>query len=156
MPAKRVLVVGGGSAGWITAAYMNAVLNRGQERVVEITLVESPGSQCLGMGYLIDPVTLEHLDYREKNGYLRFSTAMAFEGEIADKGLVYIATEDNPAWLGPAPEWKIAAQIGESVGPSGRNIDYLFALSSSLRRMSADDPHIYEIESYLKQKHVAP
>ena len=121
-----------------------------------VTLVQSPGTQCLGMGYLINPTTLEHLDYREKNGYLRFTTSLAFEDGVKNEGLVYIATEDNPAWLGPAPEWKIAAQIGESIGPSGRNIDYLFALSSSLRRMSADDPHVFEIEGYLKQKHVAP
>ena len=42
MQAKRVLIVGGGSAGWMAAAYLNAALNRGGPRVAEISLVESP------------------------------------------------------------------------------------------------------------------
>lgn len=42
MNARKVLVVGGGSAGWMTATYLNATLNRAGLRRAEITLVESP------------------------------------------------------------------------------------------------------------------
>ena len=76
-----------------------------------VTLVEAVGSICKGMGYLIDPETLIHLDYREKNGYIRFDSSLVFSDGSTESGLVYIATEKNEAFLGAAPEWKIAAQI---------------------------------------------
>ena len=50
MAFKRVLIVGGGSAGWITAAYMDAVLNSQNARAVDITLVESPNIARIGVG----------------------------------------------------------------------------------------------------------
>ena len=139
--------------GWERRFWQGSHDHRGSEsspgRVV--TLIKSPGALCKGMAYLIDPSTLSHLDFREKNGYLRFVTDIMFEQASSAPGLVYIATEDNPAFLGSAPEWKIAAQIAKSTGPSGRNIDYLFALANALRSLEANDPHVYQIESYLKQ-----
>ena len=116
-----------------------------------VTLIEALGSVCKGMGYLIDPVTLDHLDYREKNGYIRCDSRLLFDDGSSQSGLVYIATEKNEAFLGVASEWKIAAQIARSSGPSGQNADYLFALANSLRELSAEDKHVFQIESYLKQ-----
>jgi tryptophan halogenase len=48
--SKRILIVGGGSAGWMAAAYLNAALNRGERRVAEITLLESPDVPRIGVG----------------------------------------------------------------------------------------------------------
>ncbi len=50
MPLKRVVIVGGGSAGWITAAYMDAVLNGERNKAVDISLVESPDIPRVGVG----------------------------------------------------------------------------------------------------------
>lgn len=50
MRTKRVLIVGGGSAGWTAAAYLNAALNVGDQKVVEISLVESPDVPRIGVG----------------------------------------------------------------------------------------------------------
>lgn len=50
MRTKRVLVVGGGSAGWTAAAYLNAALNSGNQKLVEISLVESPDVPRIGVG----------------------------------------------------------------------------------------------------------
>ena len=50
MRTKRVLIVGGGSAGWTAAAYLNAVLNVGDQKVAEISLVESPDVPRIGVG----------------------------------------------------------------------------------------------------------
>jgi len=50
MRAKRVLVVGGGSAGWTAAAYLNAALNTGNQKVAEVSLVESPDVPRIGVG----------------------------------------------------------------------------------------------------------
>ena len=50
MRTKRVLIVGGGSSGWTMAAYLDATLNNGNQKVVEISLVESPDVPRIGVG----------------------------------------------------------------------------------------------------------
>ena len=50
MRTKRVLIAGGGSAGWTAAAYLNAALNIGGQKVAEISLVESPDVPRIGVG----------------------------------------------------------------------------------------------------------
>jgi tryptophan halogenase len=50
MQAKRILIVGGGSAGWMTAAYLNAALNADGRRVVDVSVVESPDIPRIGVG----------------------------------------------------------------------------------------------------------
>ena len=47
---KRVVIVGGGSAGWMAAAYLDAALNQADFRVADITLVESPDVPRIGVG----------------------------------------------------------------------------------------------------------
>ena len=46
----RILIVGGGSAGWITANVLHALLNAGGRQFAEITLVESPNIPRIGVG----------------------------------------------------------------------------------------------------------
>lgn len=115
------------------------------------TLIPQTGAICEGMAYLITPQVFDHLDYREKNGYLRLATEITFDDGDSAEGLVYIATEENAAFLGPASEREIARQIATSVGPSGRNSDYLTDLADALRRSGKDDPHVFAIERYLKE-----
>jgi tryptophan halogenase len=50
MSSRRVLIVGGGSAGWIAAAYLEAALRDDPRAKVEITLVESPNIPRIGVG----------------------------------------------------------------------------------------------------------
>lgn len=50
MNKQRVLVVGGGSAGWSAAAYLNAALNPGDTKSAEIALIESPDVPRIGVG----------------------------------------------------------------------------------------------------------
>jgi len=114
-----------------------------------VTLIQTPGALCTGMAYRITPDVFEHLDHREKNGYLRFRTPLTFaDGDQAD-GLVYIATEDNAAFLGQTDELLIARHIATSQGPSGSNRDYLLQLAEALRDMDADDDHVFTIERHL-------
>lgn len=114
------------------------------------TLIEQPGATCVGMAYLVTPDVFAHLDHREKNGYLRFITDMQFEDGSKAKGLVYIATEDNPAFLGPADEADIARHIMASSGPSGRNDEYLLHLADALQTLNADDTHVYTIAKHIR------
>jgi cation transport protein ChaC len=75
---------------------------------------------------------------------------MTFDDDTVEDGLVYIATEDNAAFLGPAPTAEIARQIAESVGPSGPNRDYLLHLAEALRDLGDHDSHVFEIETHLR------
>lgn len=113
------------------------------------TLIAQAGAVCDGMAYLISPQVFDHLDHREKNGYLRLAIDIAFEDGGSEEGLVYIATEENAAFLGPASEPEIAAQIARSAGPSGPNSDYLLHLAAALRDMGKEDAHVFAIEAHL-------
>ncbi|MEJ7806401.1 MAG: gamma-glutamylcyclotransferase [Telluria sp.] len=113
------------------------------------TLVPETGALCHGMAYLITPHVFSHLDHREKNGYLRLATDIAFDDDTSALGLVYIATPDNAAFLGHASEQDIARQIAASRGPSGPNRDYLIDLAHALRDMGKVDAHVFAIERFL-------
>jgi cation transport protein ChaC len=114
------------------------------------TLIETPDIPCTGVAYLISPQVFDHLDFREKNGYLRFSTEMTFDDGSHAQGLVYIATPDNTAFLGPASEREIACQVAGATGPSGPNADYVLHLAESLRGLGEHDDHVFEIEQHLR------
>ena len=137
--------------GWSRRFWQGSHDHRGTEtapgRVV--TLVPEPGAVCHGMAYLVTPEEFAHLDHREKNGYLRLATEIRFEDGSSALGLVYIATHENAAFLGPASEQAIARQIAESRGPSGPNSEYLLELAKALRELGKDDPHVFEIERHL-------
>ena len=115
-----------------------------------VTLIEQPGAVCRGVAYRVSPNVFEYLDVREKNGYLRFSTTMTFDDGSYAEGLVYIATEDNEAFLGEAPEADIARQIALATGPSGPNSEYLLRLADSLRQLGDDCSHTFAIEACLR------
>lgn len=51
-----------------------------------VTLIESPQHRCDGLALLITPEVFDHLDSREKNGYLRFSVDIVFEEKVSKKG----------------------------------------------------------------------
>ncbi|RLW10050.1 hypothetical protein DV515_00002306 [Chloebia gouldiae] len=65
--------------------------------------------------------------------------------------LVYIATPQNPSYLGPASEEDIAAQIIVSSGCAGHNIEYLLRLADFMRYFcpQAEDKHLFSIEEAL-------
>jgi len=143
--------------GWTRRFWQGSTDHRGVPgapgRVV--TLVEEAGATCWGRAFLVTAAdrdaVIDILDYREKGGYslaevgLRFAPA----GDEA-AGLVYIATPDNPNYLGPAPMPDIAAQVHASHGPSGANIEYVLRLAEALRHIGADDPHVFELERLLR------
>lgn len=111
-----------------------------------VTLVPDINAHCLGMAYRITPAVFQHLDYREKNGYLRQKTALHFDDGSEEIGLIYIADDSNAAYLGPASDTEIATQIAQSNGPSGSNKRYLLDLADALRQLGSDDTHIFSLE----------
>jgi cation transport protein ChaC len=124
-----------------------------------VTLISSELDECSGMAYKVNHDVFDHLDHREKNGYLRYEVDVYFNAAPDDrekfsdckKGLVYIAPDDNAAFLGHASEWEIAQHIHQSSGPSGHNRDYVFQLTEALRSLGETDEHVFAIDSYLKE-----
>ena len=58
---RKLVIVGGGSAGWMAAAYLNGAINkRGAEPRVHITLVESPDIPRISVGEATIP-SMRHL-----------------------------------------------------------------------------------------------
>ena len=138
-------------SGWTRRFWQGSHDHRGTQaapgRVV--TLVPDALAVCHGMAYLVTPEEFAHLDYREKNGYLRLAMTMTFEDGASAEGIVYIAAHDNAAYLGPASERDIARQIAGARGPSGPNSEYLLALAAALRALGKPDAHVFEIERHL-------
>ncbi|PAU82189.1 gamma-glutamylcyclotransferase [Halovibrio salipaludis] len=114
------------------------------------TLIADARACCTGLAYRVTPDVFEQLDVREKNGYLRLIRSLRLDDGSDVEGLVYIATEDNAAWLGPASEAAIARHVAASEGPSGPNSEYVLELAEALRAMGVDDPHVYAIERHLR------
>jgi len=124
-----------------------------------VTLIPSKSNECVGMAFKITHDVFDHLDHREKNGYLRYEIdiyldSLSQEGKKPPKcikGIVYIASEDNEAFLGYATELNIARHINQSSGPSGHNRDYVFQLADALKALGDKDAHVFAIERYLKE-----
>jgi len=139
--------------GWSRRFWQGSHDHRGTEkdpgRVV--TLIEDQDAVCGGMAFLVDASVFDQLDVREKNGYLRFTTEMTFSNGTHDRGLVYIATAENEAYLGEASEYDIACQISRAEGPSGPNREYLIELAKSLRKLGLEDQHVFDIEMHIHQ-----
>lgn len=141
--------------GWSRRLWQGSTDHRGVPgapgRVV--TLVREPGARCVGMGYLLpraqEDEILAHLDHREKGGYARLDCELHFLDQGAVQALVYLATEDNPEFLGHASDEDIAAQVRASHGPSGANVEYVLRLAAALRDLGAHDEHIFAIETLL-------
>jgi len=145
--------------GWQRRFWQGSHDHRGTPEVPGrvVTLVKAAGARCIGMAYQVTPDTFDYLDHREKNGYLRFFTPLHWLDETAqesgqEQGVVYIASADNAAYLGPASEAEIAQQIAQSHGPSGANSDYLLKLAQALRQLKAEDEHVFRLEQVLLQQ----
>ncbi|WP_026376157.1 gamma-glutamylcyclotransferase [Aestuariibacter salexigens] len=119
-----------------------------------LTLTPVPQARCFGRAFQVEREVFDHLDHREKNGYLReiVEIELVTENRIVE-GLVYIASPENAAFLGEASSDDIARQIYHSSGPSGPNRDYVFQLADALREHNEIDAHVFDIESAICRIH---
>lgn len=105
---------------------------------------------------------LNHLDFREKNGYERHYVQFfpmsenGSSGETPTKPIViYVATHDNESFAGSTGGLAaIVNQIFDAVGPSGTNREYVYQLADAMRHHFPDqnDEHLFGIEKLLREK----
>lgn len=138
--------------------YQHSIDHRGVPekpgRVVTLLPGDIAVDRVYGVAYRIaasqKAKVLDHLDYREKNGYERFSVefheypAATMPIEV----IIYMATQANDSYAGDV--WQvpcIARQIFTSAGPSGPNREYLFNLSIAMHQLFPDvhDEHLEEL-----------
>ncbi|MBN3326228.1 CHAC1 glutamylcyclotransferase, partial [Atractosteus spatula] len=122
-----------------------------------VTLLEDRDACTWGMAYEVTGAQIEeslkYLNVRENvlGGYV--TKVVEFfprdDNEPSILALVYIATSDNPIYLGPASPEEIAAQIAISSGKTGHNIEYLLRLADFMRVYCPDvkDDHLFSIEA---------
>lgn len=89
---ERITIVGGGTAGWLTAMTLNQFLNRLSERPpIKVTVIESPKVPTVGVGEATVPGMarlLQHLDIDEAEFFRRcnasFKLGVRFENWALD------------------------------------------------------------------------
>lgn len=140
--------------GWRRRFYQGSPDHRGTPEAPGrvVTLLPAPQEErCVGVAYLLDAPARERilaaLDHREKAGYVHHRSVVHClqSSEAIEDVLFYIAPEDNPNFLGPAPLEDMARQILSCHGPSGPNLDYLLRLAESLQAMGAEDTHVFTL-----------
>lgn len=122
-----------------------------------VTLVPEVEARCWGMAYRVEPAVaaevLAGLDHREKGGYRRVSVdVMQADAAPLQGAVMYLATEDNPNYAGPAPLDEIVAQVRRSRGPSGSNVEYVLRLAQALQALGVgadEDAHVFELAARL-------
>lgn len=97
--------------------------------------------------------SLKYLNVRETvcGGYATKMVDFFPEGEDKSpvQALVYIATSDNPLFLGPASPEEIGTQIAVCRGKTGHNLEYLLRLAQFMRSSCphVEDHHLFSIET---------
>lgn len=137
-------------------------------RVVTLIPTEEEDCRVYGIAYKIANhqrrEVIEHLDFREKNGYERHIVQFHADpnGNIgADSTphtrniIIYVATKENTSYAGHKNDMNdIASQIFEAHGPSGSNCEYVYRLADAMRQQfpQQHDEHLFGLEKLLKEK----
>jgi glutathione-specific gamma-glutamylcyclotransferase len=141
--------------GWERRFWQGSTDHRGDPALPGrvVTLVRSIGAACRGLAFRLRheerELVLDHLDYRERGGYRRVEADLYVSDSESVPGLIYLADESNPHYLGPAPVPVLVEQIRAARGESGPNVEYVRRLAESLRALGADDPHVFTLDESL-------
>lgn len=141
-------------SGWERRFWMLSHDHRGtpENPGIVLTLTPTPNATCFGLAYRITEAEFEHLDHREKNGYLRETIDIHLSGGRIVKGFVYIGDRNSDVFLGPTPIAQLAEHIFYSKGPSGENAEYVYQMANALREHEVEDEHVFNIEKHLLKR----
>ncbi|XP_037272604.2 glutathione-specific gamma-glutamylcyclotransferase 1 isoform X1 [Rhipicephalus microplus] len=128
------------------------------------TLVEREEGQVWGRAFLLreddasSRASLGYLDEREAQlggysvSFVQFRPRDPREEPFP--ALVYIATANNPLYLGPASSVQLADEVMAAKGFCGANAEYVLKLARFMREEVPDcwDDHLFTLESLLKTR----
>ena len=130
----------------------------------EATLAErDDGDLVWGVMWSIDPAhgreVRAYLDDREKAGYtceratVYERAADGSEAVVRDDCSIYVGHVDGPDFAGPMALDALARHIHASVGPSGRNKDYVYELAAIVKTLSphSGDAYLDDLERRLRE-----
>ena len=130
----------------------------------EATLAErDDGDLVWGVMWSIDPAhgrdVRAYLDEREKAGYtcervtVYERAADGSEAVVRDDCSIYVGHVDGPDFAGPMALDALARHIHASVGPSGRNKDYVYELAAIVKTLSphSGDAYLDDLERRLRE-----
>ena len=130
---KRVVIAGGGTAGWVVAAALGRLLGP----LLDVTLVESEEIGTVGVGESTIPTarTFHHLLGIDERAFMRdtsssFKLGIAFEhwGGIGDRYIHSFGQIGKSTWMGDFHQfWLRACELGFG-GDLG---DYCFELQAA-------------------------
>ncbi|XP_015763892.1 PREDICTED: uncharacterized protein LOC107342895 [Acropora digitifera] len=68
--------------------------------------------------------------------------------------MVYIATPENPLYLGPATPEQLVTEIASAEGHAGHNAEYVIRLADFMREKVPDfeEEHLFELEKLLRKE----
>jgi cation transport protein ChaC len=149
--------------GWTRRFWQGSTDHRGvpEDPGRVVTLIAEPGARCHGVAYRVAPEAeadvFAGLDHRERGGYARIELPVHFlapapGAPTSTAARMYLATSDNPNYLGDAPLAAIALQISRCHGPSGANLEYLLRLADALREQGAADDHVFALERLVREQ----
>lgn len=118
-----------------------------------LTLVQRSGASVGGAVYFVVAPALEllvELDYRERAGYERVQLAVTTTAGVIE-AVTWVAPPGNAYDVGSMSLEALAQHVRASVGPSGRNDDYVFRLEQALAELGAEDAHISELAALLRR-----
>ncbi|KAL6452100.1 GCG1 Glutathione-specific gamma-glutamylcyclotransferase [Candida maltosa Xu316] len=105
-----------------------------------------------GVAYYIAPEHVEevkeYLDVREQNGYTSHKVPfhiLDIEKNHAYENMIYIGTIENEAFVGPESLEDTASVIKKSVGPSGKNSEYLLNLTHAIEDFGIRDYYLEDL-----------
>lgn len=94
---RKLVIVGGGSAGWMTAAYLNGALNdRGKKPTIQITLIESPDIPRISVGeatvpsihHMLEVIGIDEIDFMKRTD-ATFKQSIKYVNWLENKGEGY-------------------------------------------------------------------
>ncbi|XP_034383835.1 glutathione-specific gamma-glutamylcyclotransferase 1 [Cyclopterus lumpus] len=122
-----------------------------------VTLIEDDDASTWGVAFEVTGAeveeSLKYLTVREtvRGGYVTKTVEFFPEGEKQPsvQALVYIATQENALYLGPASPEVIGVQIAVCRGKTGHNLEYLLRLAEFMRSSCphVEDHHLFSIEA---------
>ena len=142
-PKRRVVIAGGGTAGWLAAA----ILTRQMGGLLDITLVESDEIGTVGVGEATIPtvqafhalIGLDEREFMSATG-ATFKLGIAFEGWACagDRYIHSFGDVGRSTWMGDFQHFWLEARANGFAGDFG---DYCLELQAAeARRFSAGEP----------------